>query len=253
MGIIVNTKKHAVRLTYHEIGEPSSEYRYGVGIGRLRQHLEEITAINAGSPDTLVEVSFDDGHMSHRELVMPILAELGLNATFFITAGWTGMRAGYMNKEQLCELSGAGYLVQSHAWSHKMLTLCNDQELREELVRSKASLEDITGKCVDSISAPNGRWDIRVVEAAAEAGYVFLYTSDSSIGETTRRGVQIRGRRMVTSTLEVDTIRGLCDSSWFRNEWERFGGVSKKLLRQLLGEQRYHNIWCRLARRDGEW
>jgi peptidoglycan/xylan/chitin deacetylase (PgdA/CDA1 family) len=237
-----------VRLTYHEIGEQECDYLYFVSVGRFREHLDEI-----GKGGKKVELSFDDGHASHRELAMPVLDEYGLKATFFITAGWTGKRPGYMTEQQVRELSQAGHSVQSHGWSHRMLTLSTDQELSEELVRSRSTLEDITGKPVDSISMPNGRWNRRVLEAAAEAGYRFVYTSDPIGKDRAVPPLQLRGRRMVTRDTDIAGLNRLCSPSLFGSGLQQLSHGSKQILRRVLGEQRYHSLWCKLARREGEW
>jgi len=79
---------------------------------------------------------------------------------------------GLMNKQQL-KLIAASPLVEigSHAHSHHYLTLLNDKELRFELSNSKAVLEKIIGKKIQSIAFPNGRYNKRVLELCRQEGY----------------------------------------------------------------------------------
>jgi peptidoglycan/xylan/chitin deacetylase (PgdA/CDA1 family) len=242
-----------VRLTYHEIGEQGSPYLYFVPAGRFREHLAEVANTVGALNSRRIELSFDDGHVSHRELAMPILDEYGLKATFFITAGWTGKRLGYMTEQQVRELSQAGHSVQSHGWSHRMLTLCTDQELRDELDESKNMLEDLTGEPVQALSAPNGRWNRRVLEAAADSGYQFVYTSNPLWKDKAVPPLQIRGRRMVTRETDIAGLHRLCSPSCFDRGFQHVSQSGKQMLRRVLGEQRYHSLWCKLAKREGEW
>ena len=91
------------------------------------------------------EVTFDDGHISNYELAAPRLQSRGMTARFFITAGWTGKKTGYMGWPELRSLHEAGHPIGAHGWTHKLLTHCSDDELQTELSKSRLTLEDKLG------------------------------------------------------------------------------------------------------------
>lgn len=90
----------------------------------------------------------------------------------------------FLSSSELLELeSGRGVDIGSHCVSHSRLSSLSHARLNEELIESRAWLENLTGKQVTSIAYPFGsKWDCtaREFEAAATAGY--------SLGVTTRPG-----------------------------------------------------------------
>ena len=177
-----------------------------------------------------------------------LLRAYGFNrARFFVTVGWMGAVAGYMDWPQLKEVIQSGHDVQSHGWSHRLLTECADHALAEELRCSKATLEDRLGLPVNEISLPGGAWDKRVLRACIDAGYSRLYTSDPWGGVQERNGLKIFGRLMVRGNMPADDLVRL-----LATEKNRFAGVRipfyvRQALRQIIGTRRYHRIWCAVA------
>jgi peptidoglycan/xylan/chitin deacetylase (PgdA/CDA1 family) len=56
-----------------------------------------------------------------------------MKARFFITAGWTGKKPGYMGWEELRSLHEAGHSIGAHGWTHALLTHCSEKDLQTEL------------------------------------------------------------------------------------------------------------------------
>ena len=79
-----------------------------------------------------------------------------------------------MSWAQIKEMSRGGMEFGSHTVSHPVLAQVTDEELREELVKSKRELEDHLQQIVPVISYPVGTeeaFDARVVDAVRAAGY----------------------------------------------------------------------------------
>lgn len=123
-----------------------------------------------------VVVTFDDGCETDLIVAAPILREAGFNATFYITVAHLGRR-GYLSESQLRELSDSGFEIGSHSLTHSYLHDLKTDEIRAEVIGSKARLEETTGKRIAHFSCPGGRWDKRVSEIVREAGYDSLVTS----------------------------------------------------------------------------
>jgi peptidoglycan/xylan/chitin deacetylase (PgdA/CDA1 family) len=227
-------------LAYHQIVTQPCKYRYSITAPLFDGHMSAVATI-----ETPPLVTFDDGHLSQFARGAPGLERNSLRGVYFITVGWVG-RTHYMSWRKLEELHEQGHRIQSHGWSHKMLTECSRSELREELRRSKGILEDRLGVAVDAVSCPGGAWNRDVAEACADAGYKTLYTSDAWEPVRTEFGVDIVGRLMVrrdwTAEHLMDILRG--DRKYAPS---RMQFAVARLVRKTLGLRLYHSLWCWLA------
>jgi peptidoglycan/xylan/chitin deacetylase (PgdA/CDA1 family) len=119
-------------------------------------------------------LSFDDGHPSWPEVVVPVLREFDAPATFFLTTGLVG-RPGNLTWADCRKLVAAGYSMGSHTVNHPRLADCGDDTALRELVVSKWAMEDQLGVEVRDFAAPYGHPAVdfgeRDVQAAREAGY----------------------------------------------------------------------------------
>jgi len=68
-----------------------------------------------------IMLTFDDGHVSHHEEVLPVLKQRKLNAIFFIPAGLVGYRE-QMTWPHLRQLLLEGFEIGSHGLRHIPLT-----------------------------------------------------------------------------------------------------------------------------------
>lgn len=119
-------------------------------------------------------LSFDDGHPSWRDVVVPVLRELGVPAMFFLTTGLVG-QPGNLSWDDCRAISAAGFAFGSHTVTHRRLADLSDAEARRELADSKHQIEDELGLAVRDFAAPYGNPAVdfgrRDVELAREAGY----------------------------------------------------------------------------------
>jgi len=236
-------------LTYHEILPLPSQYLYRVMSTRFQAHLSLLSSgiLQAVSPEHAPLITFDDGHRSNFEQAFPLLEQFGLKATFFVLAGCVGSTDKYISWNQARQIVAAGHRVESHGWSHRLLTQCSHDELEEELVQSKRELEDRLGAQVSAISAPGGRWDDRVVDACGRAGYKYLFHSNPWPPAETRKGVRVQGRHMVTGRMGTKELHRLIQPGEGQQLYFRFLYGAKEQVRTMLGDRLYHKFWCWLA------
>ena len=107
-------------------------------------------------------------------LVFPVANYLGKINKWDVTFG-SFNRANHLNLAQIKLLSDNGWEIGSHGLTHRPFTLLSNQKLKSELVESKAILEDVISKEIDSITPPFSRIDDRVKELILEAGYKRIY------------------------------------------------------------------------------
>jgi peptidoglycan/xylan/chitin deacetylase (PgdA/CDA1 family) len=238
-----------LHLLYHEVTLRRSEYSYAIEREQFERHLDLFVHMRKHETFGLwPELTFDDGHISNFEMALPALQSRALVARFFITAGWTGNKPGYMGWTELRSLHASGQSIGAHGWSHTLLTHCAKKELDKELSGARLLLEDKLGTSVTTMSLPGGRYNQRVLAACREAGYSRIYTSEPS-AEQVPTGY-IVGRL---------NIRGDMTLEWIQRLFQPGSPVLLNLERQyrlkvaakrLLGDRLYEKFWAVLNRKD---
>ncbi|MEE8410982.1 MAG: polysaccharide deacetylase family protein [Acidobacteriota bacterium] len=112
--------------------------------------------------------------LQHIRSVRPALLEQAVSRVFE-SLGWREDQIAqdhrlYLDAEDIAADSGV-FEHGSHGLAHVDLTVLDDAALREELVESRRQLEAMTGRAVDVLALPFGKYDDRVVGFAREAGY----------------------------------------------------------------------------------
>ncbi|MFL1453588.1 polysaccharide deacetylase family protein [Marinobacter sp. GN3S48] len=82
--------------------------------------------------------------------------------------------------KQIKQMIGDGLDIGSHSISHPILTKLNDEQLSNELQRSRQKIEAETGMSVDVFCYPNGRevdFDQRVKECIHQCGYRYAVSA----------------------------------------------------------------------------
>lgn len=130
---------------------------------------EQIQSCREGKPllGTL-SITFDDGYRDNHDVAAPILAELGLPATFFVTTGFIASQAvpfwdeplprkpGWMNWDQVRNLTAGGFEVGCHTHTHLDMGKRPAEEVQAELRQSREILEAQTGKRIGLFAYPFG-------------------------------------------------------------------------------------------------
>ncbi len=240
-------------LLYHELRPEPSRYAYVVPCTEFAEHCRlyrELQRVPSGQ-FLRPEVTFDDGNLSDYRYALPGLAEAGLHAHFFITAGWTGQRAGYMGAEELRALQAAGMTVGAHGWSHALLTACTDAELRTELVDAKARLEDILGGAVPTMSLPGGRANTRVLRACRAAGYTTIFTSEPRPANDTGAGLgDIVGRLNLRGGIAPDWLTQVLQPKTGVLARQQRSDRVKSVAKAVLGDRLYAAAWSLVNRHE---
>lgn len=140
-----------------------------------------------------VAITFDDGYRGWLDNVSPVLRDLGVTATFFISSGFVGLRddkeadfvasklrnsqrtTGGLRAEELRKLAEEGFAIGGHTSNHVNLEEFRDiRDVRSEILEDKKELERITGTKVEFFAYPFGLYrntHIDLVHVLQESGY----------------------------------------------------------------------------------
>jgi peptidoglycan/xylan/chitin deacetylase (PgdA/CDA1 family) len=184
-------------LLYHSISrDPVSWIRpFTVNPETFRQHLDlvaqsgvtpmtvsafaDAAARGAELPVAPTLITFDDGFADFLEEALPALTERRFVSTLYVTSGFVSARAGsaqahgarMLDWAQVEQVGKAGVEIGAHGHSHAQLDAIPSSRAAEEIVRSRALLEDRLGSEVASFAYPHGYSSPRVRRLVREAGY----------------------------------------------------------------------------------
>jgi len=103
------------------------------------------------------------------DVILSILDSARVNATWF-TLGWIGERYPAVVRR----IVAAGHELASHGYHHQRVTELSPQGFREDVVRAKQLLEDISGSEVKGYRAPSfsiGHANLWALDTLRDAGY----------------------------------------------------------------------------------
>lgn len=186
-------KNGARILMYHAVGtdvDRDTAGLYNIPPARFESHmrilaereknsLRSLDLVSLSSTGSSIMVTFDDGFRDNLTTAAPLLVQLGIPFTVFVTTGpMLAGAEGMLNSDDLRVLDSLpGATIGAHGVTHARLAECGNKQLKEELSVSKACLEDILGHRINSMSYPHGSVNKRVRDAAEDAGYKIGATS----------------------------------------------------------------------------
>lgn len=150
-------------------------------------------------PVVIVTTSWDDGDPTDLKMG-EVLSEYGIRATFYLAP--QNRERAVISAAEMRSL-GVGFEIGSHSMTHPVLCDVGDAELREEVARSKIELEDIVGKSVCMFAYPRGRYDRRIQDAVAGAGYLGART------------IRERGVRLPMMPFQMSTTVSAYPFAWW--------------------------------------
>jgi len=171
IGLTVSTEEFESQIKYLT----ENDYQF-ITLGELYENIEKKKV-----PKKAAVLTFDDGYDDNFNEAFPILKKYNARGTFFIISSKMG-ESEYMNEDQIKELSKSGNEIGSHSVTHPSLERYSGDYLNRELMDSKITLSDLTGKEVISFCYPAGKYNEKTIAAVSEAGYKIAVTTRSSTG-----------------------------------------------------------------------
>jgi peptidoglycan/xylan/chitin deacetylase (PgdA/CDA1 family) len=238
-------------LIYHRVGNKRG-MEIDLNIDVFAEQLEELrrrgpilTLAAARDPsreatsDQASVLTFDDGFSETFEWAVPLMQSLGVPAHFYlptsnIKEGWIETSAGPAPAVTPAQISALSrdplFSFGSHGHTHRVLTRLSEAEVQDELVRSRALVEDWTGAPAEDFAYPKGLWDgpseclvKRMFKSAAVGGSRPL-GPDTDLFRIPRYPIQ--------ASDDLDLFRAKLDGALFLEEAAR---SARDRLRSLVG------------------
>lgn len=127
-------------------------------------------------------ITFDDGYANNLAHALPVLQRTGFEATCYFVSHMLGQTNSWdaakgvsskplMNEAQLKLWAEAGQEVGSHGALHLNYAQTSDEEVRQDLIRSRERLQDLTGQTVNHFCYPFGAFESQHMAMVHAAGY----------------------------------------------------------------------------------
>ncbi len=120
-----------------------------------------------------IAMTFDDGHVDFVDIALPILEQKNIPASLFWPTGIpndmlpvsSGKFCSILNTDQIRKISDSPILeFGSHGVSHKEFTKIKLSEAEEEIMDSKNTLSDITGRKIKYLAFPRGKYNKEILD-----------------------------------------------------------------------------------------
>ena len=137
---------------------------------------EEIVYRSRHNDRMEIALSFDDGpHPRLTPVILDILAEYGIRATFFMV----GENVGYYPDAARAVVE-AGHEIGNHTFSHRRFGRMNEADMRREIVSCEEAIASLTESPVRFIRPPEGEMSDTVRQVAGSLNYrIVLWDVDT--------------------------------------------------------------------------
>ena len=140
-------------------------------------------------------ITFDDGYRDNYTVVYPLLKELGVPFTIYVTTGiiddrqemwwYPGERLGIKTEELQQLVKDPLCTIGAHTVSHPKLDELTYEEQYREIAQSKQELESLLGKEIRHFSFPHGAHNDDTLRICNQLGFA---TTVQSWGGPVRKG-----------------------------------------------------------------
>lgn len=201
-----------------------------IAAGPLRPTL--VTEIDPMVPGQHLCLTFDDGGLSALQ-VADELSRRGWRGHFLICTGRIGDRT-FLDASGIRQLRQGGHLVGAHSHTHPdIFRDLSRAKMLDEWRISRSMVEQIIGEPVLAASVPGGDISQTVLEAAAQVGLRYLFTSEPWLRPQNVGGCWVLGRYIVKTSLTREILAGLVRlRGWRRAQAQR---AIKEVARRALG------------------
>jgi peptidoglycan/xylan/chitin deacetylase (PgdA/CDA1 family) len=131
----------------------------------------------------VIALTFDDGPKPDSGVLLDILKEKGVPATFFVVGKQVEANPGVLKR-----MVEERHDIQNHTYNHRALEFLSAKEIEQELAAGSVSVRDLTGKGTCFLRPPGARAGKKLPEIAKALGMTAVYWTANcvSVEGTTR-------------------------------------------------------------------
>lgn len=116
-----------------------------------------------------IALTFDDGPSVHTERLLDVFKKEGGKGTFFVVGNLIDRRP-----ETLKRIYNEGHQIGNHGWDHKQLTTLDKENIKHQIMMTRAKIYDITGIDTPIMRPPYGSCNNTVKNIGEELGVSFV-------------------------------------------------------------------------------
>ena len=125
------------------------------------------TPIDPDKP--MIALTFDDGPSAHTDRLLDIFARYGGKGTFFVLGNLVDNR-----KSTVKRIVKEGHEIGNHSWNHRQLTNLSSEEIKDQIMMTRAKIYDVAGVDTLIVRPPYGACNDTVKAVGASVGVSFV-------------------------------------------------------------------------------
>lgn len=109
----------------------------------------------------MVALTFDDGPSAYTERLLDTFKKYGGKGTFFVVGNIIDNRP-----EAVKRIVNEGHEIAGHSWNHRQLTNLSEQEIKDQMMSTRAKIYELTGYDAKLVRPPYGAFNDSVKAVA---------------------------------------------------------------------------------------
>lgn len=111
----------------------------------------------------MLALTFDDGPSAYTERLLDVFKKYGGKGTFFVVGNIIDNRP-----EAVKRIVNEGHEIAGHSWNHRQLTNLSEQEIKDQMMSTRAKIYELTGYDAKLVRPPYGAHNELVRSVAKE-------------------------------------------------------------------------------------
>ncbi|MBR5437740.1 MAG: polysaccharide deacetylase family protein [Clostridia bacterium] len=143
--------------------------------------ITEAEKVKTDPSKPMLALTFDDGPSAHTQRLLDIFAEHGGKGTFFVLGNTLDNR-----KDTLKRMVAEGHEIGNHSWSHRQFTNIAVDEVKDQIMMTRAKIYDITGVDCTIVRPPYGACNDEIRALGKEIGVSYVNWSVDTLDWKTK-------------------------------------------------------------------
>ena len=171
-----------------------------------------------------VVITSDDGYISDYEVFYPVLKEYGMKGVVNIVTSKLTNSADYVSGIQLKDMTGSG-IIEAGSHTHnlhndKLLSSKGEtsavyqNRLKDDFIKSKQILKNVTGKETSVFALPYGRYNKEIAAALKDAGFNKILGSARGLNDASFCTEGTVFKRVTRTDISAKSFKEMVDNNF---------------------------------------